>query len=365
MPEGDLLSCALETAPSCANGVPCTVWPCVAETALVTLSRAKKRKIRDRRVAVKKALISTGDLKSRIPFLQSQIKSAPPSGAHGVALDSSLAPSFEQYFQQILARLENIELSLSGCNEARLEGLQSQPCVSRHLNPDAQEFSPSPRTHAQLATETEAPLHDAKAASKSPAFVSQPAGKRHDSCNKDSDSSWPSAGDSEEKVASDVFPSSHLEGSCEKVPYLPESAIPVLRAVTRHHAAVGNSIVSNPTPSRKVFSSNASTATQLRSPDESHLVSKHGLWLRVQWPATAELSAGDVLDHFNQFGPITDMDWLEVDSNTSMETMKIYFESAASATKAMRAQRPKVKREADGKIISVKIYVQFSDNNQV
>lgn len=87
-----------------------------------------------------------------------------------------------------------------------------------------------------------------------------------------------------------------------------------------------------------------------------------GTWLRVEWPSALELSADDVLNHFSVYGEISDLEWLENANRNSVETMKLYFASRSSFQEVMRRRQHSVRREADGKLISVKTYVKFNDN---
>ena len=82
--------------------------------------------------------------------------------------------------------------------------------------------------------------------------------------------------------------------------------------------------------------------------------------MRVAWPCAMELSADDVMDHFQAYGRISDMDWLESSNDT--ETIKLYFESSASIREALQKHKHAVARETDGKLIPVRVCVKFSDN---
>ena len=98
--------------------------------------------------------------------------------------------------------------------------------------------------------------------------------------------------------------------------------------------------------------------------DRIRETSKAGGWIRVTWPATLELSANDVMDHFAGYGEISDMDWLEIQrtNGASMETIKLYFESSTSISEALQKHQHAVPRETDGKLIPVRACVKFSDN---
>jgi hypothetical protein len=65
--------CSLDTAPPCVADV--FRRPCEAEG--IHTSRSKRRKLRDRRVAVRKALCNTMDFKSRVTFIPASIGHAP------------------------------------------------------------------------------------------------------------------------------------------------------------------------------------------------------------------------------------------------------------------------------------------------
>lgn len=66
------MHCSLEAAPPCAFAAD-AARPWVAVTAEAKMSRSKRRKLRDRRVAVRKALINSAGLKVQMPFLQSSL----------------------------------------------------------------------------------------------------------------------------------------------------------------------------------------------------------------------------------------------------------------------------------------------------
>jgi hypothetical protein len=98
--------------------------------------------------------------------------------------------------------------------------------------------------------------------------------------------------------------------------------------------------------------------------DRVRETSKAGAWIRVTWPAALELSADDVMDHFSAYGEISNMDWLENErtNGASMETMKLYFESSIGISEVLQKHQHAVPREADGKLIPVRVCVKFSDN---
>ena len=75
-----------------------------------------------------------------------------------------------------------------------------------------------------------------------------------------------------------------------------------------------------------------------------------------------ELSADDVMEHFEAYGEITDLEWLEGASDKSVETIKLYFKSRSSLQQAMKRQSHSVRRETDGELITVSTHVKFSDN---
>ena len=85
--------------------------------------------------------------------------------------------------------------------------------------------------------------------------------------------------------------------------------------------------------------------------------------MRVVWNISDELSVDDVVDHFAVFGEITDVDWLDVEPDHDVETLKLYFETSASVQKAMRKSKQTVRR-ADGKMIEVRACVKFDDNSK-
>jgi len=87
-----------------------------------------------------------------------------------------------------------------------------------------------------------------------------------------------------------------------------------------------------------------------------------GAWMRVEWSCSAELSADDVMDHFQAYGTVSDMEWLDDAGDRGKEVMKLYFESRSSISAILRERNRRVKREADGKLIDVKTYIKFSDN---
>ena len=84
--------------------------------------------------------------------------------------------------------------------------------------------------------------------------------------------------------------------------------------------------------------------------------------LRVTWPSHQELAADDVSDHFAKYGDILELDWLEDTGDSSVETIRLKFASGIGVAQAMKQQRHVVTRENDGREITVKTFVKFSDN---
>jgi hypothetical protein len=87
-----------------------------------------------------------------------------------------------------------------------------------------------------------------------------------------------------------------------------------------------------------------------------------GAWVRTTWPSSVELSADDVMEHFEAYGEITDLEWLEDASDKSVETIKLHFRFRSSLQQVLARQQHSVRREADGKLFTVKTHVKFTDN---
>jgi hypothetical protein len=87
-----------------------------------------------------------------------------------------------------------------------------------------------------------------------------------------------------------------------------------------------------------------------------------GAWFRTTWPSSVELSADDVMEHFEAYGEITELEWLENASDKSVETIKLHFKSRSSLQQVLARPQHSVRREADGKLFTVKTHVKFTDN---
>ena len=87
-----------------------------------------------------------------------------------------------------------------------------------------------------------------------------------------------------------------------------------------------------------------------------------GAWFRTTWPSSVELSADDVMEHFEAYGEITELEWLENASDKSVETIKLHFKSRSSLQQVLARPQHSVRREADGKLFTEKTHVKFTDN---
>ena len=75
-----------------------------------------------------------------------------------------------------------------------------------------------------------------------------------------------------------------------------------------------------------------------------------------------ELSADDVMVHFEAYGEITELEWLEDASDRSVETIKLHFKSRSSLQQLLARHHHSVRRETDGKLFTVRTHVRFTDN---
>ena len=87
--------------------------------------------------------------------------------------------------------------------------------------------------------------------------------------------------------------------------------------------------------------------------------------MRVKWSTGQELSADDICQHFEMFGEITDVEWLDEPTEKGMEVMKLRFKGLTAVADIMQNQPHQVTRESDGKVVQVSAYVKFSDNESI
>jgi hypothetical protein len=124
-------SCPLKAVPSCADA-PDASWPWEAELKIASnISRSMKRKLRDRRVAVRWALVNTNSLKSFVPFLPPGLDFVTEPTLPKLPADD---PNFSNMLSCILDRLSAIEQAVVK---------RSKP-LDHRLNPLAEVFAPSP-----------------------------------------------------------------------------------------------------------------------------------------------------------------------------------------------------------------------------
>ena len=134
---------ALDTAPSC---VALNVRPCEAEWNILAnkLSKSKRRKMRDRRVAIRHSMKHSGNLQQCVPFLQG--KTAP----HSVGMDQMI-PENENVVTVLLMRICAVEAMLADlhgviCSSGGIVVHQQQQHADKvlsELNPRATVFIPA------------------------------------------------------------------------------------------------------------------------------------------------------------------------------------------------------------------------------
>lgn len=84
--------------------------------------------------------------------------------------------------------------------------------------------------------------------------------------------------------------------------------------------------------------------------------------IRVRYVAIDELTADDICDHLEKFGPLCDFAFLE-DAHSGFELARLFFTDPSSRVEALKQAQHRILTSEDRKTIGAKVYVKLSDNS--